>query len=112
MGHGGYHGYGGYYGHGNTYSTRIWMGPGWAWGQGWWGLPAHPYYPYYPYYSYYPASATVVDPAPPTYAQPSTPSNGDSYWYYCQDPPGFYPYVKECPEGWMKVVLEPPSPGP
>jgi hypothetical protein len=30
----------------------------------------------------------------------------DSYWYYCQDPPGYYPYVKSCPGEWMKVVPE------
>ena len=20
-------------------------------------------------------------------------------WYYCQDPPGYYPYVRDCPQG-------------
>ena len=27
-----------------------------------------------------------------------------SYWYFCQDPEGYYPYVKQCPKGWQKVV--------
>ncbi len=27
-----------------------------------------------------------------------------SYWYYCDNPQGYYPYIKTCPGGWMKVV--------
>jgi hypothetical protein len=30
----------------------------------------------------------------------------DGYWYYCDNPQGFYPYIKSCPGGWMKVVPE------
>ena len=30
------------------------------------------------------------------------------YWYYCQNPQGYYPYVNSCPGGWMKVVPQPP----
>ena len=26
------------------------------------------------------------------------------YWYYCTDPAGYHPYVKDCPQGWMQVV--------
>ncbi len=26
------------------------------------------------------------------------------YWYYCTDPEGYHPYVKDCPQGWMQVV--------
>jgi hypothetical protein len=33
-------------------------------------------------------------------------SEEPSYWYYCQNPQGYYPYVKQCPSGWTKV---PPS---
>jgi len=25
------------------------------------------------------------------------------YWYYCQDPPGYYPYVQQCGTGWQMV---------
>lgn len=42
--------------------------------------------------------------APPAYTPP--PQN---YWYYCQDPEGYYPQVQSCPEGWMRVV---PNGGP
>jgi hypothetical protein len=26
------------------------------------------------------------------------------YWYYCQDPPGYYPYVAACLTDWIPVV--------
>jgi len=71
------------------------------------------YYPYPPYY-YYPAVPMVVTPpAPPVYiekgqqqAEAALPSN---YWYYCQNPQGYYPYVKDCPGGWQQVSPQPPA---
>ncbi len=27
-----------------------------------------------------------------------------AYWYFCQNPEGYYPQVRACPEGWMRVV--------
>jgi len=36
-----------------------------------------------------------------------------TYWYYCPNPSGYYPYVKECPPGWMTVAPSPTGqPGP
>ncbi len=32
------------------------------------------------------------------------------YWYYCEDPKGYYPYIPECPGGWMTVVPPPQPP--
>ena len=93
----GYYGHGGYNGHGNSYSARIFIGPGW--GPGWWGPPA---YPYYPYYSSYPAPPVVIEQRPQAYVQQN--QQESDYWYYCQNPEGYYPYVKSCPGGWMKVV--------
>lgn len=81
----------------------------------------YPYYPYYPYpyypYSYYPP--VVVTPAqPPVYIeqpeQQSAPQQTDPsenegyYWYHCDKPEGYYPYIKECPSGWQKVEPTPP----
>jgi hypothetical protein len=40
---------------------------------------------------------------PPVYVQQPT-----SYWYYCQDPAGYYPYVQSCPTPWMKVLPQTP----
>jgi hypothetical protein len=74
------------------------------------GAPFYPWYypPYYGPYSpyYYPPAA--VPAGPTTYveqggAQPA-PSQPSSYWYYCEASKTYYPYVKECPAGWMRVV--------
>lgn len=90
-------------------------GPGWGpllglgIGLGILGL-TYPYYgsPYRPDY----APPPVMDPSPDElYLQPvpQQPAR-TNYWYYCQDPEGYYPYVKRCPGGWMKVVPGPPAP--
>jgi hypothetical protein len=51
--------------------------------------------------------APVAVYAPPAYySAPSAPT----YWYYCQNPAGYYPYVSQCPRGWLTVV--PPGTGP
>ena len=75
------------------------------------GAPFYPWY-YPPYYYYYPPVVTVPA-APVTYvelggARPA-PSQPASYWYYCEASKTYYPYVKECPAGWMRVV--PKAPG-
>ena len=81
----------------------IYVGPGW-WGPGWWG------YPYYPYPDY-PSPPVVVQPQPEVYVQQPMPqAETQSYWYFCREPQGYYPDVKKCPKGWMKVV--PPAEGP
>ena len=102
-GHAGYHGYGGYYGHRGYY------------GYGWFGHYPFGYYPY-AYYPYgYPYPSYVYPPYPyppaqrqyPVYVEPEQPF----YWYYCQDPQGYYPYVESCPTGWTRVVPTPPGRG-
>lgn len=41
----------------------------------------------------------------PYYIYPLTlPQRQTNYWYYCQDPEGFYPDVEECPDGWQRVA--------
>jgi hypothetical protein len=81
----------------------------------------YPYYlypsPYYYPYSYYPP--VVVTPAqPPVYIeQPESQSapqdvapsaREEYYWYHCDKPEGYYPYIKACPGGWQKVEPTPP----
>jgi hypothetical protein len=106
------------------YGPRVWWGggfwPGYAWGPrpwwgpGWYGYPAYPYtyYPSYPYAS----PPVVVQPSPQTYIQQGPPAGAAppavSYWYYCAESRAYYPYVKDCPEGWMTVVPPSSSPGP
>jgi hypothetical protein len=97
------------------------FGGGWhgGWGYGWgprfyWGgsvaVWPFPYF-YYPYYyPYYASPPVVIQQQPQVYSEPV---QQPYYWYYCQNPQGYYPYVKSCPGGWMKVEphVAPPSPG-
>jgi len=75
------------------------------------GAPFYPWY-YPPYYYYPPYPYPPVAPAAPTTyierggAQPA-PSQKSSYWYYCEASKTYYPYVKECPAGWLRVVPQP-----
>jgi hypothetical protein len=70
-----------------------------------------PYYsPYYPPY-YYDPPVVAVPSSPPVYierADAGAAPAQSNYWYYCDNPQGYYPYVKECPAGWQKVVPQPP----
>jgi hypothetical protein len=81
----------------------VWIGPPWWGGPWWWGPPYYPYYPYYPY----PPSVEET----PVYVQPPAQEQQDEgdYWYYCTNPQGFYPYVKQCPKGWLRVIPTPSS---
>jgi hypothetical protein len=84
----------------------IWIGPGY-WGP-WWGAPVYPYPYAYPYgYSY--APPPVIE-RQPTY-EGTLQEDQPYYWYFCPGSKTYYPYVKQCPEGWLKVV-PPGSPSP
>ncbi len=74
----------------------VWIGPWWPW------------YPAYPYY--YSEPPVVIQQQAPVYEQ-QAPMLEDQqyYWYYCQESKTYYPYVKQCPSGWIKVV---PTPSP
>lgn len=74
------------------------------------------YYPYYRPYAYYPRyydypAVVAVPYSPPQYIEREddyAPSELDSnYWYYCNRPKGYYPYVRECRNGWQKVPAQP-----
>jgi len=54
----------------------------------------------------YPAPVVVEQPAPVYQEQPQ-PQAAQQVWYYCQDPAGYYPYVKQCPHGWQPVSPTP-----
>lgn len=127
-GGGGWHGGGGAWrGGGGGWHGGGWHGGGGGWRGGWWGpgvfigagLAASPWwYPYYGYpypYAYpypygYPAYSPPVmaESSPQTYIQQEPPAQ--QYWYYCQSPQGYYPYVSECPGGWQQVAPQPPPP--
>ncbi|MCC2680713.1 MAG: proline-rich region [Nitrosospira multiformis] len=105
----------GYYGRSPYYPPYYRYGP--AYGYAPYGYPASgftPWYGYTPGYAYPPAAPVVVTPAPPPVyiqqppviqSQPQPPAT--SYWHYCRNPEGYYPYVKNCPEGWLQVAPQP-----
>ena len=88
------------YGPGYGWRGGVWVGPVW----GPWGT--------YPYAS---GSETVIIVREPrVYIQPETQfpetrAEEQYYWYYCRNPKGYYPYIKHCQDGWMKVIPSPPS---
>lgn len=94
--------------HGRT-SVGVYVGAPWSP----WYYPPPYYYP--PRVIVVPASpppvyieqapapvAAIPAPAPAVQAQPA-----QNYWYFCQDSRAYYPYVKECPAGWQRVLPQP-----
>lgn len=86
----------------------VMIGPGW-------GYPYHgpAYYPryYYPPYVYPPYAPPVIVQSPPVYVEQNpAPATASNYWYYCDNPQGYYPYIKECPAGWRAVTPHAPAP--
>jgi hypothetical protein len=69
------------------------------------------YYPN-PYY-YYPPAVVGVPATPPVYIERAenvepVPQVSAS-WYYCAASQGYYPYVEQCPGGWLAVSPRPPA---
>jgi hypothetical protein len=92
-------------------------GPGYYAGPGYWGA-TWPYAWGAAYAAPYALAPWVVNtaPAPQVFIQqevlPATPAPAaptDSYWYYCTQPAGYFPYVKDCSQAWMKVVPQVPG---
>jgi len=44
-------------------------------------------------------------------AQTAVQSEQASFWYYCNDAQAYYPYVRQCPSGWLQVVPQTTPPG-
>src|SRR5260221_2467595 len=66
------------------------------------GVPLFP-----PYYAY-PPPPVVYAPPPMVYAAPPVVvSQPTQYWYYCDNPQGYYPYVASCPTQWRPVTPQP-----
>ena len=110
--HGGGHRWRGHgYGHGHNWYPFAWgVGAGVALTYPWWGWGyPYGYYVYEsPYYVERPVGVVIeersFDAAPPRPASPG-------YRWYCPSPAGYHPDVRECSQGWLKVVPEDVQPG-
>lgn len=104
-------GRGGHWGHGGHRHGGVHWGVviGAPLGLGWYN--PYPYWSNPPPYWYDPP--VVVQSAPPVYIErEAAPAAGDDdayFWYHCARPEGYYPYIKDCPGGWKKVVPTPPQ---
>ena len=114
----GHHHHGHHRHHGGGYGLALGMGL-LGYGLGYYGgrTPSYGYAPNYGYtpnYGYAPAVA--VPAAPPVYiqqqpqiiqVQPQPQAQASNYWHYCRNPEGYYPYIKNCPDGWLQVAPQP-----
>ena len=113
--HGGSNWHGGYYG---GYRGYGWGGGYWGARYGWgWGyrvavwlmpVPTRGAIPTATALGPYPVDTTVYiqqeSPALTYTPLPQAAPAANSFWYYCVDPAGYYPYVKSCNKSWMQVV--------
>ena len=102
-----------------------WRGGAWHHGRhdgrlGWWWIVGGIWYfyptPVYPYPDPYQPPVVMVEqpqavvvPAP---VAPPAPAAAPQYWYYCQNPQGYYPYVSQCASPWQKVPAGAPAGAP
>ena len=101
-GHGGGHFHGGGF-HGGFHHgghVGVVIGAPFFWPGYWYG---DPYYYSNPYYS----DPLVVAPAsPPVYVEQGQAAAQGS-WYYCDSANAYYPYVRDCQNGWRTVAPQP-----
>jgi hypothetical protein len=80
-------------------APAYWGGWPYSWGAGY----------AVPYVLPYAAAPLVVATAPQVIVQSAPPAGADSFWYYCTQPAGYFPYVQSCSQQWMKVVPQVPG---
>ncbi len=125
----GYGGWGwGYPGYGFGWGVGLGYGAGWALSAGWpwyWGGPGLYTVPAWGAFGYptqvFPGfvvqeDLTFVQQAPTQSVEPAPAAPSArapvSYWYYCTEPQGYYPYVQQCSRPWIAVnpaSLPPPA---
>jgi mono/diheme cytochrome c family protein len=96
--------------HLNPRELSVWRSGSWrheshAGYFGWWWLAGGIWYfypqPIYPYPTYI-SNYLIPVPAPVS----------PQFWYYCDDPPGYYPDVQACYDAWQPIPVAPPPPAP
>ncbi|KFB77608.1 MAG: hypothetical protein J5X22_18245 [Candidatus Accumulibacter sp.] len=118
-GHGRVDYYGGWQGYHGGWRGAYW-GPGAGFYIGapayWGGWPYAYSYGYIPYATSYAVAPTVyveqpVEGAPlPAQSHPDPPSvagnagSPPTFWFYCTQPAGYYPYVRDCSQAWIRVL--------
>lgn len=101
------------YRHFTPHERREWNGGAWRhqWHDGrfaWWWVLGNSWYfypaPIYPYPTYVPPAVIVQQPPPVPAGLPPA-----HYWYFCDNPQGYYPYVASCGVPWRAVPATPPN---
>lgn len=113
--------------HFEAHDLNHWRAGGWRHGwhggrMGWWWVLGGTWYfypqPIYPYPDPYvpptvviqqPPQVVVQTPAPTAPTAPAANPTVAQWWYYCEAPKGYYPYVASCPSGWKSVPATPPA---
>ncbi len=97
----------------NGHERALWRGGNWShdWHDGryawWWTVGGVWYFytdPIYPYPTFVPP-AIVLQQAPPV----PTGLPPAQFWYFCNNPQGYYPYVASCNGSWREVPVTPPQ---
>lgn len=95
------------WGHSHSHSrVVVGVGVGFPIGWGYW-----PYWQYPQPYSYYPRIGVPAEPVIYVEKGDGDPAPGQDpsqFWYFCRDSNTYFPYVKECPTPWQRVVPYPP----
>ncbi len=97
--------------HFTPYERQTWSGGHWehgwhdnhfAWwwtaGGGWYSFPV----PIYPFPTYVPPAVVVQQPPPASTILPPS-----QFWYHCDNPQGYYPYVPVCNGPWREMSATP-----
>ena len=88
----------------------VYLGSPWYWGSydpWYYGYSSAYGYPYSsaPGYAGQDAATTYVEPGPADAPAPaaSAPAAPPTFWFYCTEPAGYYPYVQNCRKTWIPV---------
>jgi hypothetical protein len=99
------------YGHFSRSERGLWRGGRWdhGWHDGrfaWWWVAGGGWYfypePIYPFPTYVPPAIVVQQAPPMPHGLPSS-----QFWYFCDDPRGYFPYIASCNGPWREVGAAP-----